>query len=281
MPSRWGYRTTRSYETAPRYPRVTVKPKRRSGLVKKIFSIVLAFLGGYILFWSPLFSIRDVQVRGNHAIPTEQITAAVETAKLEHRWFFIPQRTILAFEEKTLLKNVSDPRLESLLVARQPLGTLVVTVQEKPIAALWVSQQRLFQLDATGDIIAEISSVDPSAVGGVRIENSADPALPSVGNNVLKSSTLSRIIDIQRFFPAALGFTIQKFDIAKLAEGDLMATTSRGWVIHFSNFNDIEEQVGKLESFVVQKQSSNKNWDAKLSYIDLRFGGSRVYYRDN
>lgn len=235
----------------------------------------------YILVYSPLLQINKIDTRGNNEVSEEYIISTIEQIKHTKRWLIIPQNHIIFFDESTLSKTLmQDLRIADIEIARRPRATLIVTITERPLAGFWQGHSHWFTLNEDGHLMSETTmpknaSESPSVI--LTNTNLIDD--PKVGEEVVSVDTLKLIKEIKARVFNQIGINIINFDLSNIAEGKIGSKTDNGLTIYWSPILDTATQLHKLEIFVLNKAKDNPKWAQSISYIDLRFGNSRIYYQ--
>lgn len=241
-----------------------------------IMAVVIISTSFYAVLYSSLFEINNIDVEGNTYVDAGLIEAGINKQKEEVRFWVLPQSNILAFDEVAAKAKLAHPRIDDLTIKRRLPNTLVVSLTEKNGVAEWEWQGRWFELDDQCIVIGEVGG--PSS-NGLALRNSKSIDMPSLGTNVCDTSILDLVKTIDANIPQGYGFGIESYDLANSAEYFIDAKTNEGWYARVSTQITIAEQMDKLNAFLISKGIENSDWRKQLTYIDLRFGNSRIYYR--
>lgn len=137
------------------------------GLIKQFAIVLTGIIWGvliYILFWSPYFKISTIVVEGANVIPFEEIEKIVRQQLLTKRWFLLPQRNILFFNTQALTPAINEKFIVTKVeVSRDLPDTLIINIEEKTSALVWVSRGQPYLMDLTGAIIAKIDGEETLA----------------------------------------------------------------------------------------------------------------------
>ncbi|MFC5338087.1 FtsQ-type POTRA domain-containing protein [Leucobacter denitrificans] len=154
-------RETRRFTQAIRHARRRLLISVGAILLLLVFVIVGAF--------TPLMSVRDVQVEGAQAVNVEEVTAALQ------RFEGVPLALV---DENEVLRSLEGfPLIQRFGVERIPPHTLLVRIEER-VPAISLEQDGVFrQYDAAGVLVAE-STEKPEGVpiGEGSLRTTSSPA---------------------------------------------------------------------------------------------------------
>ncbi len=123
----------------------------------------------WLVFFSSVLGVRDIQVTGNLALPVQQIRQAAGVADGE------PLATVDVAEVENRLRRIRQ--IESVVVSRGWPGTLVVKIVERePVAVLPVAGK--FALVDRHGVVTEVRQVAPPTLPALRVDRpqAGDPA---------------------------------------------------------------------------------------------------------
>ncbi len=146
-------------------------PRRPSaGIPKKAALLAAAAVAAagalWYLFWSPALRITAFDVQGASGATEETIRAALGSYADGQAFLVFPRRGILVFGEGAARKAVEDAVfLDGVEIRKKLPGTIVVTVREKAMKAVFERTGRLFALDDAGFVIRELSGKEIAQMG--------------------------------------------------------------------------------------------------------------------
>lgn len=267
--------TVQRYQRPSRH--IVGKLPKRSKKIPYTIAAALVIVGAvYGLFYSSLFQIHHIEASGNETISTEAIQTAVRQRLAERRWFVVPSATLLTVPDTVIAKDLRTPRVAGVTIERDFPNTLKVHVVEKKVAMIWLNNGVRYGLDSQGLVITE--TLDDTAADSLVITNSNRITGSTVGEQAVEPQILHLIRDIHAALQSQkLG--VQVYDTAHLHEYRVDAVLHGGAVIRFHTRRPISEQATALHQFLLSLQKEHPRWPELLSYIDLRFGATRIYYR--
>jgi len=235
----------------------------------------------YFFIYSSIFDINRIIILGNATINAKIIEDIVDQIKKEKRWFIFPQKNILFFDDNFLKSELmNNIHLDSVQIKKRPWGTLYISISEKTAVALWLNRGRHYTLDKQGKIIDEIGSVSNDQVDNfVKITNNSLIQETKIGERVMSDHVLETIKNINSKLPPQIGIKFNLFDISEAEQGKIIARTAENFAVYFSTIADVAPELNKLIAFVLEKDRVDRNWRDNISYIDLRFGSTRIYYK--
>ncbi len=251
----------------------TVKTGAFSNKIKLlIFALaVIIIILGWLLFFSTLFKIQNIEVAGVGDSLTKEIENLAR-GLTENR--LIGKNNLLLYDKSELTRQLNEKYyLQNLSVKKKLLHTLKITLQEKQPAAVWREDDKYYYLDNEGKVITQ---VDPLNVNGnlyPLIDNLTDIKIEEKTANI-KQPTIEYTINLfNEFKDNNIELKIERFIIDKDINTIKIAVIA-GPKIYFNTKEAIAPQIDKLYRIIKNKTNDDlKNKE----YIDLRF--NRAYYK--
>jgi len=246
--------------------------KRKKSLLKSRilrFLVMIAFLFcgiSYLLFLSPLFKIKDIQVSGNEKISQDTILAKIKNeisgGEGNNIFLFSP-----AAAEDAFLKAFPD--IADIEVKKSLPDGLKIKVEERKPVAIFCQQSNCFNLDKDGILFTRDvnSQTDFPEIGSQLFTQEAKP-----GDKALTSDLLSQILSIN---DKLNGLKISVNNFSLVSEQRLNVKTQESWSIYFNLMGDIDWQIKELTAVLNAKIPPQKR--GNLQYIDLRFDKVFIY----
>lgn len=267
---------------------VAAKNKHRRGFgswrVKLVAFLFIILLGAgiYFVFFSPYFSIKNIEISGLEKISYDELRGMVDKEISSRRFFIFNQNNIFIFNEKEIRDKVYGKyALNFIKVDKSLPGTIKISLEEKKPALIWKTTDKFYVVDFDGAIIREITQTEVGEYqgnqSGAKMATVFDESNTSVANKdkVLSGQAVGAITDIQNNLSRATGLVILNFVIADRNDSTLKCITGDGWGAYFSLINDLNAQINKLTAFLMDKKQEERKG---LEYVDLRFE-DRVYYK--
>jgi predicted acetyltransferase len=232
--------------------------KKRSFLKKKLFwELFLITLGalsfGYILFLSPLFEIKSIQVVTNDIFLKKELSALLGKS-LGKNIFLADSESV----RKMILEEY--PQVASASLEKKFPEKLILKIEKrKPVANFCYSEEECYLIDEKG-----FSFTD---------NFSSSSSLPFIFSQTPPDYRgIKKVLMINDAFQKKLGFKILRFNFLP---DRVTVVTKEGWEVYFDFKKDTGLDLIKLD-LLFEKELPKKE-TKNLKYIDLRF--SKVYYK--
>lgn len=242
---------------------------------------IVLILGGliYLIFYSPVFKIKSVEVSGAQEIPAGEIEALVWQQTNLSRFLLGRQNNLFLFDKNKLeteLKNkyvLADLNLKKKYLFKSKLS---ISFTEKKFAIVWREGDKYYFAAADGGVIKEINPAE--------IKNKNYPVIEGVGESKIydnqiigQGEKINFILDLnEKIKNSQLNFTVEKFIIDEtLLNAVKAAVASSGPQIVFSIKEEPAKQLNRLATLIKEKLKDDLY---KKSYIDLSYG-EKIYYK--
>jgi len=250
---------------------------------KLIIIFLAAIFGGavYFIFYSPYFSIKNINIAGLERINYEEIRGVIQDQMFGSRFFIFKQNNIFVFDENAASKNINEKyALKAFKIDKRLPETLIFSVEERSPALIWKTSLKYYIVDWDGTIIREITPEEVSGYQenqpGAKMALVFDDSNAQVGfkDKILSSETVLAISNLETSIPTA-GLTISNFKVADKNDPVIKCLTGEGFEVYFSAVGDLNAQLEKLKTFLKEKKPEDRK---ALQYVDLRFA-DRIYYK--
>ncbi|MCX6764297.1 MAG: cell division protein FtsQ/DivIB [Candidatus Nealsonbacteria bacterium] len=249
--------------------------KYRSRRKRKIFyfiPVLLFFTIFYLIYFSPFFQIKKIEISGNQKISSDNLKGPIEDKLIKKILFFNSKSLFLAdlkeIEESILKKY---PEIEKVNFFKKIPDKLMVLIKERSPVAVLEKDNNYFLIDKSG-IVFEKTEEKQNFLLIKKPEFTQEIKL---GNNLIEEEWMGQILKVEpEFKNKNLEFRIDFAEI--LNEQRLNVKTSEGFEVYFDLLGDISQQVLNLS--VILKEKISPKELRNLEYIDLRFG-NQVYYK--
>jgi hypothetical protein len=238
---------------------------RRAG----VSALIVGGVSGavWLLLFSSLFAVTDIEVRGATGNGNEIIARAVRERLAQRALSVFPMRNMSLLREATIRGAVTAaaPIVQSVAVAKRYPHTLTITITERHPIGIWCRGQECQFWDRSG---ARWGNPAPS-IGPllllVQDERSED---------ILDARILTNLLAAVDALPD-LGLRARSIRLPDGEPGGARITTDQKYDIYIDALADIREQFDVLSIFLADKGN-----EASFSpqYIDLRTPG-RIYYK--
>ncbi len=237
-----------------------------------VAALLLLFSSIYWLFFSPYFTIRNIRVVSNLVVPDESLRQLLAARLKDSRYGILSARNIFAFDGAQLKAQLSSALVaENIAVEKKYPSQLLITIEERPRAAVWSSRNNFYALDAQGVILGTIAQPQSSDI--IIYDQSGGGVTPNT------AAVRPEALAFLAFAKAdarmqALGFKFAL--IQKPSATDITVRIDEGWDIYFDTVIPVESQLANLD--LTLRHTIPPDTRKNLNYIDLRFG-EKVYYK--
>jgi len=240
---------------------------RRKKIIKKFLLIsflILIVLGGafYILFFSPLFRLKEIEILGNEKVQEQDLRIIIEQ-KIFKKLIFFSSKSIfwLDFQipEKEILDNY--PQIATVSFKKRFPSKIIVKIEERKKIGIFYQKTTPHLIDKEGVIFEKVEVLNSNFI--VKSEKTNF----NLGDKVIEKENLEKILKIQKTLEI-LEINVEYFFLP--SPKTLNVKTSEGWQIYFSLVEDLDWQITKLKLSLENKIPPEKR--GILEYIDVRFG---------
>lgn len=246
----------------------------RKRLTFFVISIII-LAGGYFLFFSNYFEIKNINISGISRVSSEEIGSQFWEQADKTRWLLFSQKNILLFNENDFIdKLYSKYGFNKAELEKKYPETINIDIQEKSFAYIWEEGDNKYYADIDNYIISEINLLETGEKTFPYIYNAGSD---KINDNIISISDdkINAVFHLFEKFSVILNdYHIEKFIINDENE-TVILQTKEGPQINFSSKNDIEVQLNNL---IVLKNNKLNGDISNLEYIELRYG-ERIFYR--
>lgn len=237
--------------------------------LKLIFLLIILAALLYGLFASPLFTIKQVQIKGLGRLPENAISEKIWQQATKNRFWPFKQLNIFLFgREEAQTSLINSFNFSKVTIEKKLFHTIVVLIEERPYAFIWQEAGKSHYSDSKGYIIRD-SEVNPLDLTRFPvIENKSNKDM--IVNDYLQIDTdyLSFIFALQGEVEKNQTLVIDHFIIDQ-EFNTIKVQFKDGLLAYFNTKEDVSKQLDKL--IIVKKEKIKDNLD-KVNYLDLRYG---------
>lgn len=235
----------------------TVPGGKRAGLWQSILLVFLFALAVFILFKSPAFDVKKIEVRGNRQLSEEKIinTSGLHTGV-----------NIFKINLKEARFNLSTlPILKNIRLERDLPDKIIITVEERNPVALLPAENGFIEVDREQVYIRKSQAVkeDLPVITGVNIA-SAGPG------EVVKGKGLKIVLQVIEELPEELVSRLS--EVHYQDDGSLVLYTLGGVQCRMGSPKEVASKGSVFLQVLRELEEKNK----EIEYIDLSFIGSPV-----
>ncbi|MFT4147873.1 MAG: FtsQ-type POTRA domain-containing protein [Micrococcaceae bacterium] len=281
----------RSLSRAPQNSTIAlIKEKTVDKVPKKLkiaIGILLPMFLVYAVVWllvnSSAMSVRNIDVRGNSVVSTEQIEQHLNDLKGE---------PLAKVNRTDVLKHVVDlSQIQDVAVQAKPPSTLVVNVTERPEAAMIQDGDHYIVIDANGVELRQVQNRDDAKVpvldGGKAALNQDSFALLSAVMHGMPQDMVPQVDKIAASSPTSALLTLKNG--AQVHWGDSSQSQFKGKVLKVLMDKNLASGVQDYDVSTPERPTTTggepqiTSYDAQpmdLPYNDGSTGGSQSGYND-
>lgn len=254
------------------------KFRKKGGKIKGVFVLILLLflIGTYILFFSPLFKIRAIEILGNREIKAEEIR---NNFSYKNIFLFTKERIkkdlIVKFPKISKLEIEKDflKRKIDLKIEERKRRAIICQATETEKAGEEESIGKCFYIDNQGVIFENAPKTSGSLILLIKDYSGENFSLRQ---DVFKKDFMNYILEIKNDLVLETNIKILDFRVFSHPVKDLEVMTREGWVIIFDLHRNIKNQILSLKAAL--NEEINKEEIENLEYIDLRIE-NRIYYK--
>lgn len=242
-------------------------PKRK--LLLFSFFLVLVSTLLYLLYLSPFFEIKKVEIKGNEKVSKEEISKIIKE-KIENKILFLKTKNIFLFnireaQNDILSGNILIDRVE---IKKNLPEKIEVNVRERKPVAFLKENGDFYLIDKKGIVFERVERESDFRL----IRNDNFNQEMALKKKFIEENVLSKIIEIKDMMNS---LNLNPISSTIESERRVDFRLEEGWSVYFSLDKDLERQLIELKVFMEEGISSEEK--KNLEYIDLRF--ERLFYK--
>jgi len=240
--------------------------KKCRGAAILIASLVLVLV--YILFFSPLFKIKSVEILESGAINEQEIKNNFNYANI-----FLSTTNKIKNNLIEKIPRISEIEIKKNLIKR----TIKLTIKERKkigiICQVLEEKESCFYVDEKGIIFEKALQTSGSLILLIKDFSQRDFI---IGGQIIEQNKIEKIVKIKEYLSNEINIVALEFDILSIPLSEIKVLTSENWYILFSIDKEIKNQLLGLKAALKEKISAEQR--ANLEYVDLRIE-NRIYYK--
>lgn len=244
--------------------------------------LIMAFIGViiYILFFSPLLSIKSIVVSGAQNIDSQDIIN-IATADIEGKYINIfLKNNIILVNKNDIEIDLRDnfKRIESVEMGRKFPDKLLIKIKERESILVFCSGNQCFVIDKNGQAYAQ-ADFEANELGerDLNVLRDSSQKAISMENFYMDAGLAQFAADIKNNLKQELDIDVeQEIQTPMFISGDLRFNTVKGYAIYASYDIGAPKSIEMLKTALNNAIDNNKQAD--LEYIDLRLD-NKVYYK--
>ncbi len=230
---------------------------------------VLAIL--YLIFYSPVFRINEVQINGLEKVNRQNFELLVNDYRFDRTFLIFSNNNYWLFNKKKITNKIfAQYYFEEFSITKKWPNKVDITLKEKQSAINWLTNNLCYHLDLTGLAIEYCEEND-----GYLIIRDLENVDVRIGGSVINSEDLNYLIDL---YQQTKNIVKEDFNLIEIEKQKNLLTikTEQGTELKFNQNLTVDEQIGRL--YTLLGQPSVKEKLQTIRYFDFRFG-EKVYYQ--
>lgn len=235
---------------------VSKRAKLRRHLKRMLLlSLSIALVVG--LMFSPVFSLKNVNIVGANHVDVKAIENGLSD-KMEKNLIFLNKSEILT----NILKY---PYVKEAQIAKRPLHTLVITLEERVPLAILVTDEVSYIIDKEANLlqVKQDSDVfDLPIISGVALKNDE-----KLGETVKNDEVVlaAKLINENK---ESISEFIQEINVKN--RHDILLYTTQGIEVRFGDEKHSAERLKKLFD-IIEQVVLPRSLNGKIEYVDMRY----------
>lgn len=259
-----------------RHPRRDREKKEISWKSKLIIAWILFLILAlvYVLFFSPIFKIKETKISGNQAISNEDVQDSLNG--------FLSKKILIVFNRNNIFLATSSKlrevltkdflRISSIEINKNIFKkTIDLKITERKEAGIFCKGGECYYIDKQGVIFEEAPQTSGTLILLIKDYSERDI---EIGTEVIEKEFMAELIDLRTYLFDKFNLRVLEFVIETIPCKDLKVNTHEGWYILFDKSKNLKNQFQALKSVLEEKVEEREN----LEYIDLRIE-NRAYYK--
>jgi len=243
-------------------------PKFNTALYIQILTSVFLV---YLIIYSDLFKVKNIEVQVTDMIAPSEITSLVESDIGHMKMLVFPGRNMIFINSGNIKKEISAKYSLNKLEIIKGWQKLTVKVEEKAAYLIVSNGKSYYFIDAGGTITKELSANDLNKY------QSKFPSLVlnkdlKVGDQPISGRAVNYSLELNQAFKNN-NIKIRGFESGEVDQ--ISAVTEAGWKAHFNINLPLDRSIENM-MLILNKKLAGKKFD----YIDLRFGDRVTFFPD-
>lgn len=252
-----------------------------------LLTILVVLLFIYILFYSPIFQITNIEISGPDQKVALEINEKFVRWQLEQRRLLIfRQHNILLFDTDWLIENIElKYSFATLKINKNLPHTLKIEFLKNSPKLIWQTNNNYYYIGENGIIASHTNSISENSSVPIIIEKSEsadedekvdlNPSKTlSPGDELFTQDRMNAISAVIDEMETVKDFAVTGYSLSHPLSTKFIILTDQSYAIYFDISKSIPNQIEKL----VQVLATKIKEQTPQSYIDLRIG-DRVYIK--
>jgi hypothetical protein len=238
---------------------------------KLYIQILTAIFLIYLIIYSDLFKVRDIEVQGTDFINPQEIRSIVEKDVYRMKLLVFPGRNLIFINKSKIIKEINSKYSLNIVEINKGWQKLTVRVEEKVANLIAFNNSTYYFLDADGGVTKELTAEDLNSYKNKFPNIYINKAL-NINDKPISGRAVNYILELDKAF-IANNIKIKNYEAGEGGEVDqVSALTEAGWRAKFNINTSLSISIENM-SLILKKVNQKR-----LQYIDLRFGDRASYF---
>jgi len=242
-----------------------LEKKTKKFNTKLYLQVILAVFLIYVVFYSDLFKIKNINITGLDIISEGEIKPLIQQKLSGWRYLIMPADNMLFMDKDGITRDINAKFRLKQLTVKKSWRALNINLQEDVSYVIIFNNQKFYFADGDGIIQREIADNQKNNyTDRFPILNVSQPQI-NIGDHIISKKIIGYVLDLDKqlktvgIYPK--GYESEGTDQVNMVSKD-------GWKAYFDTGSDIMASIDNLQ-LILKEKVPDKN---KLNYIDLRFG---------
>jgi len=256
-------------------PRLVKEKVQRQKKLKKVLlyfalGIILGLL--IVVFFSPVFQIKEVDIVGINKISSEKFKTIVDDYRFERKFFIFSRNNLLLFSKKALKNKIGESYLlDTVKIDKDFRSRLVIEVIEKDAKIIWITNNKCFHLDETGQAIESCEGGELNNFIKIYDDLNVDV---NIGQYAVDKEILGYLLRCNELL--GMQITADVYHINHDGPYSIRIETNESYDILINFELSCDAQFKRFFALIKGDEVSKKI--ETIQYFDLRFG-EKIYYK--
>jgi len=241
-----------------------IEKKSKKFNTKLYLQVILAVFLIYVIFYSDLFKVKNINISGLDIISEGEIKPLIESKLSGWKFLIMPADNMLFINKDDIKRDINAKfRLQELSVKRAWRG-LNVNLKED-VSYVIIFNGKFYFADGDGIVQKEMDSEQVRSYWDRFPILNVTQSEINMGDHIISKRIIGYVLDLDKQLKA-VGIYPKGYESSGPDQVNLVAR--EGWKAYFDTGSDIKASVENLQLILKEKVPDTN----QLEYIDLRFG---------
>jgi len=246
--------------------------KKKTGYfnTRLYLKILLALFLIYLIVYSSLLKVRDINVQGIDLINEQEFISLINRNISGYYLFILPKKNLLFLNKKDLTEAINSHYSLNSLQIKKSWNALNLKIEEKISSLIVYNNKEYYFTDAAGTITRQIAG-EESAKYLSRFPLILTVQQINIGYEFASARIVGFIIELDNKLKEQK-YRIKGYELGGVNE--VYFDSAEGWQAKFDINSDLQQALDNMNLILKEKIKDRK----LLNYIDLR-AGDKVFYK--